>query len=264
MRRSALISFGIHLAIVLAAIISLPPMKLESTADESVSVDLIGPSAPQEAMQAGKVAAPADTPVLNKSALAVKQPKPQPIQAPPPPPPPPPAPKVIPKVVEIDNGLHAPTKIPKDIKMIKESAPPPPPGMGVAGMEGMAGGAPGGVFGGIVGGHGPAIHVEPPKPTGPMRISGGVIAGNRIAFVQPEYPPIAKIAHMSGVVVLHAIISKSGSVVNLEVSSSTNPMFNNYAIQAVRQWRYRPYLLNGEPTEVDTTITVNFSLNGDD
>lgn len=171
--------------------------------------------------------------------------------------------KVIPHVVEVDNGLHAPTKIPKDIKMVKEDAPPPPAGAGVAGMSGM-GGAPGGVFGGMMGAHGPAIHVEPPKPTGPARISGGVIAGNRIAFVEPQYPPIAKIAHMSGTVVLHAIISKTGSVVNLNVASSSNPMFNNYALEAVKQWRYRPYLLNGEPTEVDTTITVNFALNGGD
>ena len=91
-----------------------------------------------------------------------------------------------------------------------------------------------------------------------------MIAGNRIAFVEPQYPPIAKIAHMSGTVVLHAIISKNGSVERLSVASSTNPMFNNYAMQAVQQWRYRPYLLNGEPTEVDTTITVNFALNGGD
>ena len=183
---------------------------------------------------------------------------------PPPPPPPPPAVKVVPHVSEIDQGLHAPTKIPKDIKMIKEDAPPPPSTGGVAGMDGMAGGSPGGVFGGITGGTGPAIHVAPPKPTGPARISAGVIAGNRIAFVEPQYPPIAKIAHMSGTVVLHAIISKSGSVEKLTVSSSSNPMFNNYAIQAVQQWRYKPYLLNGDPTEVDTTITVNFALNGGD
>lgn len=166
-------------------------------------------------------------------------------------------------ISEIDSGLHAPTKIPKDIKMLKDEAPPSA-GVGVAGMQGMAGGSPGGVFGGIAGSTGPAIHVEPPKVTGPTRISGGVIAGNRIGFVEPQYPPIAKIAHMSGTVVLHAIISKSGNVVNLAVASSTNPMFNNYALEAVKQWRYKPYLLNGEPTEVDTTITVNFALNGGD
>jgi protein TonB len=91
-----------------------------------------------------------------------------------------------------------------------------------------------------------------------------VIAGNRIAFVEPQYPPIAKIAHMSGTVVLQAVISKTGAVERLSVASSTNPMFNNYAMQAVQQWRYRPYLLNGDPTEVATTITVNFALNGAD
>ncbi len=120
------------------------------------------------------------------------------------------------------------------------------------------------MFGGITGGSGPAIHVAPPKPSGPIKISQGVIAGNRIAFVEPQYPPIAKIAHMSGTVTLHAIISKSGSVERLSVVNSSNPMFNNYAMQAVQQWRYRPYLLNGEPTEVDTNITVNFALNGAD
>jgi protein TonB len=178
---------------------------------------------------------------------------------PPPPPPPPPAPKVkiIPIAHEIDQGLHAPTKIPHDIDMVKD-APPPPTG-GVAGVDGM-GGAPGGVLGGF--GSGPAIHVAPPKPTGPVRISGGVVAGNRTAYVEPQYPPIAKIAHLSGTVVLRAIISKTGAVVNLEVSSSTNPMFNNAAMDAVKQWKYKPYLLNNEPTDVDTTITVNFALNG--
>jgi protein TonB len=80
--------------------------------------------------------------------------------------------------------------------------------------------------------------------------------------VQPQYPPIAKVAHMSGTVVLHAIISKSGTIQQLSVQSSTNPMFNNYALDAVKQWRYKPYILNSDPTEVETTITVNFALNG--
>ena len=166
-------------------------------------------------------------------------------------------------VSEIDQGLHAPTKIPKDIKMIKEETAPPPASMGVMG-SGMAGGTAGGVMGGMLGGSGsgPAIVVAKPKAVGPARISGGVIAGNILSKTQPIYPPIARAAHQGGTVVLHAIISKSGSVVNLTVQTSTNPMFNNYALEAVKQWRYRPYLLNGDPTEVDTTITVNFALNG--
>jgi protein TonB len=171
--------------------------------------------------------------------------------------------KQIPHVSEIDQGLHAPTKIPKDIKMIKEDAAPPPPSMGVAGMSGMAGGSPGGVFGGIAGGtgSGPAIVVAKPKPTGPARISGGVIAGNILTKTQPVYPPIAKAAHVGGTVVLHAIISKTGAITSLQAVSGPD-MLKGAALDAVKQWRYKPYLLNGEPTEVDTTITVNFNLNG--
>jgi len=169
--------------------------------------------------------------------------------------------KVIPHVSEIDQGLHAPTKIPKDIKMIKEDAAPPPPSSGgVAGM-GMGGGtgAPGGVFGGMGAGNAPVVVKAPPK--GPQRISGGVIAGNILVKTQPVYPPIAKAAHVGGTVVLHAIIAKDGTIQSLSAISGPD-MLKGAALDAVRQWRYKPYLLNGDPTEVDTTITVNFNLNG--
>lgn len=171
--------------------------------------------------------------------------------------------KPIPHVSEIDQGLHAPTKIPKDIKMIKEEAPPPPSSAGVAGMSGMAGGSAGGILGGMPGGagNGPKINVEPAKPKGPARISGGVMAGQLVTKTTPVYPPIARAAHVGGTVVLHAIISKSGAIQDLKVESGP-PMLQGAALDAVRQWRYKPYLLNGEPTEVDTTITVNFNLNG--
>jgi protein TonB len=164
-------------------------------------------------------------------------------------------------VSELDSGLHAPTKIPKDIKIMKDDAPPPAAG-GVVGM-GMTGGtgAPGGVFGGMGLNSGPTIAVAKPKPTGPARISGGVVSGLKISGGTPVYPPIAKAAHVSGTVVLHAIISKSGTIENLTAVSGP-AMLQGAAIDAVRQWRYKPYLLNGDPTEVDTTITVNFNLNG--
>jgi protein TonB len=166
-------------------------------------------------------------------------------------------------VSEIDQGLHAPTKIPKDIKMVHEDAPPPPPSSSMGVMGGMAGGAPGGVFGGTAGGTGagPVVVSKPVAPKGPARISGGVMQGSIITRVQPVYPPIAKVAHMSGTVVLRAIITKTGTISSLTVVSSTNQMFNNSALEAVKQWRYKPYMLTGEPTEVDTTITVNFTLN---
>jgi protein TonB len=130
-------------------------------------------------------------------------------------------------------------------------------------MSGMAGGAPGGILGGMPGGAGtgPKINVEPPKPKGPTRISGGVMAGQILQKTTPVYPPIARAAHVGGTVVLHAIIGKDGSIQNLSVISGP-PMLVGAATDAVRQWRYKPYLLNGDPTEVDTTITVNFNLNG--
>jgi protein TonB len=75
------------------------------------------------------------------------------------------------------------------------------------------------------------------------------------------YPPIAKQAHVQGAVVLHAIIGKDGRIKNLSVISG-NAMLTQAAVDAVQNWKYKPYLLNGEPTEVDTTVTVNFSFGG--
>ena len=178
-------------------------------------------------------------------------------------PPPPPAQviKPIKMVSEIDQGLHAPTKIPKDIKMLKEDAAPPPQMAGVAGMSGMGSGSgvPGGVMGGIGNAPTPVVKVAPPK--GPMRVSSGVISGLAISQPKPIYPPIARAAHVSGAVVLHALISKTGTVENLTVISGPQ-MLQSAAVEAVRNWRYKPYLLNGDPTEVETQITVNFNFGG--
>ena len=85
--------------------------------------------------------------------------------------------------------------------------------------------------------------------------------GNLIQEVRPVYPPIAKAARVSGTVVLQATISKSGTITNLRVVSG-NAMLQQAALDAVRSWRYKPYLLNGEPVEVDTTINVVFNLGG--
>lgn len=160
-------------------------------------------------------------------------------------------------VSEIDAGLHAPTKIPKNISMLKEDAAPPPVNAGVAGMYGM-GGPAGGVLGGLGNAPAPAVKVAPPKVA---RVSGGVIAGNKLSGAEPTYPPIAKAAHVSGSVVLHAVISKEGTIENLQVVSGPE-MLRASALEAVKTWRYKPYLLNGEPTPVDTTVTVNFSFGG--
>jgi periplasmic protein TonB len=82
-----------------------------------------------------------------------------------------------------------------------------------------------------------------------------------IQKTQPVYPPIAKAARVSGTVVIQATISKSGTIENLKVISGP-AMLQQSALDAVRSWRYRPYLLNNDPVEVETTINVIFTLGG--
>jgi protein TonB len=179
---------------------------------------------------------------------------------PPPPPPPPPAPtvKTVPHVSQVVNGeLRTPSKIPKKINMAEEHETPPP-STGVVG--GVVGGVPGGTAGGIIGGLVQST-APPPKVAAPqkVRISQGVLEGNKTRDVQPVYPQMAKVAHVQGDVVLRAVISKSGSIENLQVVSG-HPMLMQAALDAVRQWRYKPYALNGEPVEVETVITVKFHM----
>jgi TonB family protein len=91
------------------------------------------------------------------------------------------------------------------------------------------------------------------------RVSSAVMQGNLLTKVNPIYPAGAKTAGISGTVVLHAIISKDGTIEKLNVVSGPDELQGS-AVEAVRQWTYRPYLLNGEPTAVETTITVNYNL----
>jgi protein TonB len=86
------------------------------------------------------------------------------------------------------------------------------------------------------------------------------MTGKRTKFVSPQYPPIAKVTNTSGAVVLGVVISGDGSVENVVPIAASNPFFVGTAVEAVKQWVFQPYLLNGEPTEVETTITVNFSI----
>jgi TonB family protein len=92
-------------------------------------------------------------------------------------------------------------------------------------------------------------------------IPAAVMAGKRVHFAEPSYPYMAKTRHLSGGVLLGAVIGKDGAIQTLTPIASTDAMFTDAAMTAVQQWRYSPYLLNGEPTEVDTTITVNFRIN---
>jgi protein TonB len=185
--------------------------------------------------------------------------------APPPPPPPPPPPaapvKVVKMVSEVVNGqLRAPTKIPQKIQMIKEEENPPDLG-GVSG--GVPGGIPGGAAGGVMGSILSSTQVAVPKVATPqrVRVSTGVATGLLIRKVTPNYPQLAKQARIQGSVVLQAEISKDGTIQNLQLISG-HPMLAPAAIEAVKQWRYKPYLLNGEPVAVETQVVVNFSLSG--
>ena len=94
---------------------------------------------------------------------------------------------------------------------------------------------------------------------GPIRISGAVVAGRVLTRVNPVYPPDAKAKGIQGSVILDAEIAKDGRVKSLRVVTGP-PVLTAAAVEAVRQWTYTPYLLNGQPTEVRTTITVNFNL----
>ena len=158
--------------------------------------------------------------------------------------------------------LVAPKAIPKEVKIIKEEELPPDMGMGgIAGgvPGGVAGGSMGGVIGGVIGGAGSSAP-PPPKPTVTRtRVGGAVQAAKLVNRVQPLYPPLARQTRISGTVKLHAIIGKDGTVQQLQVVTG-HPLLVQSALDAVRQWRYQPTLLNGEPVEVDTEIDVIFSL----
>lgn len=181
----------------------------------------------------------------------------------PPPPPPPPAPAASqPKVVKIAsniaNGLlRTPSRTPARVQMIKDDEAPPAPTTG-----GIVGGAPGGVpggqligvIGGIIGSTA-SIAAAPafkPVPTlQPVRVSPGVIKGLLIHWVEPTYPPLAQQARIQSAVVLTAIIDKNGNIQHLQFVSG-HPLLAPAAIEAVKQWRYKPFLLNGQPLEVET------------
>jgi periplasmic protein TonB len=181
--------------------------------------------------------------------------------APPPPPPPPPAaaPKVA-RVVKVQppvpvdtSRLVAPIEVPDQIK------PEQTLDLGVEGgvVGGVEGGVPGGVVGGIVGG----LPAAPPPPAKVVRIGGNVIAPKPIKRVDPTYPPLAAAARVAGTVIIEARVGTDGRVLKADVVRGA-PLLNDAAVAAVKQWRYKPLLLNGVPTEFILTVTVNFSLAG--
>jgi protein TonB len=192
------------------------------------------------------------------------------LEAPPPPPPPPPAAAPTPGVVkvvkvasDIMNGqLRTPSRIPAKVQMLKEAEVPPPAITGGV-VGGVPGGVPGGQLGGVIGGilssSSSAPKLSKTVPAQRVRVSQGVTKGMLIYRIEPTYPPVARLARIQGVVVLTAIIGKDGTIQNLQLVSG-HPLLAPAAIEAVKQWRYKPFLLNGQPVEVETTVNVIFQL----
>ena len=184
-------------------------------------------------------------------------------------PPPAPAPRAHSHQPIISNSnirghqLMMPSRIPHEIATLNENEPPPalelPDGSGVRGAAGSPESGSGVPFG-IGPSTNPMPNFSPPPTVRPIRISH-MMEGNLIHRVQPEHPPLARQARIQGTVVLRAIISRDGHIENLQLVSG-HPMLVQAAMDAVRQWRYRPYVLNDQPVEVETQITVNFTLAG--
>ncbi len=109
-------------------------------------------------------------------------------------------------------------------------------------------------------GSGSNVRVIEQQPRAPAAVSQGVMNGRLVFNPRPVYPPIAIASRTEGTVVLEAVISKTGSIENLRVTSGP-AMLQQAALDAVRRWRYRPYTLDGQPVEVETTVNVVFTLN---
>jgi protein TonB len=165
---------------------------------------------------------------------------------------------------ELNEGrVLLPTVIPRHIKEIQDEAEVP--GGNSDGVNGVPFVVPGGIGAGdatiaTLLRHLPATVPKSVVPRS-VRVSSGVAQGLLIHEVTPQYPSLARSAHIQGTVVLQATIGKDGTVQNLHLVSG-HPLLVQAAMEAVRQWRYRPYLLNSEPVDVDTTIQVNFTLSG--
>lgn len=179
--------------------------------------------------------------------------------------PPPKAPVVtkterVPVVRRFSSALIAPTVVPNRVNNVQELAAPPD--VAVSGATNEATGQINNVIPGVLN----SVVIPPPPPTPPktapsrrLRVATGVAEANLIRKVMPVYPALAKSARVQGTVEFTAIISKEGTIQNLQLVRG-HPLLVQAAKDAVLQWRYRPTLLNGQPVEVVTDIIVNFTL----
>lgn len=195
--------------------------------------------------------------------------------APPPPPPPPPAParsapapkrRAVPRprpspppvaltavVAEPEEPLRDEASTPEQDGLELESA-------GVGAVGGVSGGVAGGVPGGIVGGVSEEPSEVPPAPPTPLRVGGEVKAPRLVHEVAPIYPPLAKQARLSATIIMEVQVDDAGRVSSVKVLRG-DPMFDQAAIDSIRQRRYEPLLLNGRPWSFVATVVVQFTFN---
>jgi periplasmic protein TonB len=169
---------------------------------------------------------------------------------------PPPPPRAVQSTAPAVSQNAIPLKAP-------ESIAPEPPGdlpEAVANGPNVIIGAPGDAVGDVIGPAPPPRRIAPAVPSAPLRPGGNVRPPQKVHHVAPTYPPIAQAARVSGTVILDALIAEDGSVRDVKVMRSVT-LLDAAAIEAVRQWRFTPTLLNGVPVQVIMTVTVTFNLN---
>lgn len=180
---------------------------------------------------------------------------------PPPPPPPPAAPRAQP--TEAKSPAASPTAAPIEApSTIAPESGFEPTDVGVEG--GVEGGIPGGVVGGIVGGieaAPPPPPPPPPAPRKPVRVGGQISEPRVLSRVPPIYPELAARAQLHGVVILEAMVDEGGAVRDIKVLRSVK-FLDEAAIEALKQWRYEPLTLNGEPMPFVLTVSMVFSVEG--
>jgi protein TonB len=186
------------------------------------------------------------------------------LQAPPPPPSAPATPRAAAAAATrsgaVSVALVVPREIPKSIAPDRTERAAPGAQKGIA--ADLLGSVPGDSMGIVNSLLRPATPVLPRLAPQKLRVSSGVAEGMLVRQVNPQYPAPAKLARIEGRVALQAVIGKDGMIENLHVISG-HPFLVAAAIEAVKQWRYKPYFLNGEPVEVETQIVVNFVLTHD-
>lgn len=192
-------------------------------------------------------------PALSAAIVSLQLPKPPRVAAPAPPP----RQVSAERPQQFSSILHAPTRVPERAAVVVETDAP------AVAAGPTSPGPSGGVMYRIV--DVPVVPPPPPPPAepepvaAPIRVSSAVQAARIVHRVLPVYPPLARSARISGVVRLQARIATDGSIAELRAVSG-HPLLIAAAIDAVRQWRYRPTVLNGRPVAVDTQIDVNFTL----